>query len=58
MSAAITIKIRATVQVGSGRVDYAGRQVTARADEPAETVRNAVTAALREVNDELKGLIR
>jgi ElaB/YqjD/DUF883 family membrane-anchored ribosome-binding protein len=54
----ITINIRAEVQHGAGRVQHVGRQVTAKADEKAEEVRNTITMALRQINDEVKELIR
>lgn len=54
MSGAIVITIRAEVSVKAGKPVTTGRRVTARDDEPEADVRNAVTLALREINDEIR----
>ena len=58
MSAAVTIKISALVQVGSGREEHIGRRVTAKAGEPVEDLRDALTLALRQVNEEIRELLQ
>lgn len=54
----ITVVIRAEVRFGAGRTIQIGRQVTASSDEKREDVRNTVTIAVRQVNDEIKDSIR
>lgn len=54
----ITVSIRAEVRLGAGRTIHIGRQVTASSDEKREDVRNTVTLAIRQVNEEIKDSIR
>lgn len=58
MSSAIVITIRAEVSVKAGKPLTTGRRVTAREDEPETEVRNAVTLALREVNDDIREMLK
>lgn len=57
MNAGVTIKVSAVVQVGSGREEHVGRQVTAKASEPVEDLRSALTLALRQINEEIRELL-
>ena len=57
-TADITVDIRAEIRFGAGKAQHVGRRVTANSADPAEDVRNTITLALRQVNDEVRGLIR
>lgn len=54
----ITVVIRAEVRLGAGRTIHIGRRVTASSDERREEVRDTVTVAVRQINEEIKDSIR
>ena len=54
----ITVNIRAEVRFGAGRTMHFGRQVTASLRESREEVRQTVTVAVRQLNEEIKEAIR
>lgn len=58
MSERVQITIRAEYQVGSSRAQHVGRQVTGDTENAAEDLRELVTEALRQMNAELKAMIR
>lgn len=58
MSERVQITIRAQYQVGVSKAQHVGRQVTGDTENAAEAMRELVTEALRQINTELKALIR
>lgn len=57
MPISVTITIRAVVQVNAGREQEVARRVTSEPDDGPEDLAKTITLALRQINEEVKGLL-